>query len=206
MQLENLKAAEKDFLKRYPGGFRHAHFADMEKKHKMGKHTSMAQESFAKSRFKEPGLVLESIIKLVGQSSMVSVFEKPKFRDFARSLGQAEQIQFVNGYKKFLHDKNQKAGFEMILNVLDQGKLAKWSLITIIPAYYHPDTEVFIKPTTAKGVLAMLAMEDLHYKPRPSWEFYEAYRALIMKLKQQVSADLSPSNAAFSGFLMMSLK
>jgi hypothetical protein len=46
----------------------------------------------------------------------------------------------------------------------------------------------------------------LEYKPLPTWAFYLGYRDLINTAKQQVDSSLSPSNAAFSGFLMMAMK
>ncbi len=205
MNIQKLKAAAKEFLSTYPGGFNNEHFADIEKKHKMGKLTDLTQTVFAKNKFKDTNESINNLIKLVGQSSMVSMFEKPKFRDFAKALKPADKTQLVNGLKKFLHDKNQQAGFEMILEVLTKGKLAKWSLITAPGAYFRPDDEVFIKPTTAKGVIEVFELKGLEYKPRPSWQFYEEYRKQINAMKKKVSKTLSPSNAAFSGFLMMSL-
>jgi hypothetical protein len=49
-------------------------------------------------------------------------------------------------------------------------------------------------------------ISDLVYNPTPSWEFYLGYRQLINDAKQRVDKRLSPSNAAFSGFLMVSMK
>jgi hypothetical protein len=46
----------------------------------------------------------------------------------------------------------------------------------------------------------------LVYKPTPTWDFYTAYRDLINHAKTQVDSSLSPSNAAFSGFLMMAME
>lgn len=37
-------------------------------------------------------------------------------------------------------------------------------------------------------------------------KFYEGYRDLILDMKSKVDPSLAPSNAAFSGFLMMSLQ
>ena len=91
-----------------------------------------------------------------------------------------------------------------MVTVLEPGRLAKWSLLTIIPNYYHPDQEVFVKPTTTKKVIQQLELEGLTYRPAPTWEFYETYRHQILALRDNVSPSLAPSNAAFCGFLMMS--
>jgi hypothetical protein len=47
-------------------------------------------------------------------------------------------------------------------------------------------------------------LADLEYRPRPSWSFYERYRSAISDMKAHVDPSLSPNNAAFTGFLMMS--
>ena len=92
-----------------------------------------------------------------------------------------------------------------MVDILKPMKLAKWSLMTIIPAYYRPDDEVFVKPTTCKNVLSFFEIEDLKYHPTPTWDFYERYRKLINEMKMKVDQNLVPNNAAFCGFLMMSV-
>ena len=77
--------------------------------------------------------------------------------------------------------------------------------MTIISAYYAPSVEVFVKATTAKNVIVHFDVKELIFKPLPSWAFYTGYRDLINNAKAQVDASLSTSNAAFSGFLMMSM-
>ena len=91
----------------------------------------------------------------------------------------------------------------MILDLLKSGKLAKWSLMTVCQTYFHPQRDVFIKPTTVKGVIEYFELENLHYKPTPSWAFYEAYRTAFHEMKFKVDKSLSPTNPAFSGFLWM---
>ena len=204
MNIKKLKKAEKAFFKEYPGGFNHPEMIALGKKHKMDKMITLTQDSFAKNNFKTPKMIIANMIKVISRSSMVSLFEKPKFRDFANSLYHQDQEVLVKGLQKLLHGKEQQ-GFEMMLEVLKMGKLAKWSLITICPAYFRPNHEVFVKPTTAKGVIEYFELESLQYKPSPTWAFYEEYRAIINDMKSKVDPSLSPSNAAFSGFLMTSL-
>ncbi len=76
----------------------------------------------------------------------------------------------------------------------------------MIPVYFRPQIEVFVKPTTAKGVIKFFELESLQYKPTPTWAFYEEYRAVINAMKSKADACLAPSNAAFTEFLMMSLE
>ena len=148
------------------------------------------------------------MVKVVSRSSMVSMFEKPKFRDFVKRLNEDEKAFMVHGLSQFLHSKTpegQRAGFEAFTDILRTEKLAKWSLVTIIPAYYAPSTEVFVKPTTTKNILRYFELTDPIYKPAPTWDFYQKYRKIINEGKKQVDEKLSPSNAAFLGFLMMTV-
>ncbi len=205
MNLTKLKQAEKIFLKQYPKGFNHPEMLALGKKHKMESMTLFTQESFAKKNFKTPETIINNMIKIISRSSMISMFEKPKFKQFANSLFPQDKEKLVNGLKKQLHGKEQE-GFELLLEILKRGKMAKWPLITICPTYFRPQIEVFVKPTTAKGVIEYFELKSLQYKPSPSWAFYEEYRTIINEMKTKVDPSLSPSNAAFTGFLMMSLE
>ena len=200
-----LKQAEAGFLSRYPGGFADPEMVKIGKRHPMAKMTAMVHDCFSARARKNIGQYAEDMAKVVGRSSMVSMFEKPKFRDFVKHLAPGEQSFLVQAMHDLLHTDNQQGGFEALVELLKTEKLAKWSLISIIPAYYAPTTEVFVKPTTAKNIIQHFDIEGLVYKPTPSWEFYTAYRDLINHAKTQVDSSLSPSNAAFSGFLMMAM-
>ncbi len=200
-----LKQAEAGFLSRYPGGFSDPEMVKIGKRHPMAKMTAMVHDCFSARARKNIGQYAEDMAKVVGRSSMVSMFEKPKFRDFVKRLAPGEQSFLVQAMHDLLHTDNQQGGFEALVELLKTEKLAKWSLISIIPAYYAPTTEVFVKPTTAKNIIQYFDVESLVYKPTPSWEFYTAYRDLINHAKTQVDSSLSPSNAAFSGFLMMAM-
>src|SRR5215211_6524288 len=140
------------------------------------------------------------MVKVVSRSSIISVFEKPRFRDFANDLPTVRMRLLAGGLEELLH-RREPAGFETILDLLKSRNLAKWSLMTVCQTYYHPQRDVFIKPTTVKGVIDYFELENLHYKPTPTWAFYEAYRAAFLEMKSKVDKSLSPTNPAFSGFL-----
>ena len=193
----------------YPGGFNDPELIAITKKHRVGKLIDLAQECFSPEACSNVLVTADNMIKVVSRSSMVSMFEKPKFRDFVNRLNQDEKAYMVNALSQFLHGTTQKiqqAGFEAFTDMLRTEKLAKWSLVTIIPAYYSPTKEVFVKPTTAKNILKYFEIEDPIYKPAPTWDFYKKYRRMINEAKKKVDKNLSPSNAAFSGFLMMAAK
>lgn len=205
MNQEALKQAEKAFLRRYPGGFDDPALQDIGKRHQVGRRSEEAQVAFAPEQFEaEPAAVAEAMVRIVSRSSLVSLFEKPKFRDAVLAMGPGEQAELVAAFGDQLHGE-QGRGFERLVEILAPYKLAKWSLVTILPNYYRPDAEVFVKPTTAKGVISHFGLEGLQYRPRPSWDFYRRYRAEILAMRKRVDPALAPNNAAFCGFLMMSL-
>ncbi len=203
MNLNILHKAEDSFFSKYPGGFYNPEMIAIGKKHKMEQMEKLAKESFAAERFNDPMTIVEDAIKLVTRSSMVSVFEKPRFRDYVKSLNREEKAALAHALHEQLHGK-QEDGFNLFQGLLVREKLAKWTLMTVIPAYYRPQKEVFIKPTTAKLIIEKLGL-NLKYNATPSWGFYKGYRKAINELKKEVDKSLSPNNPAFCGFLMMSL-
>lgn len=205
MNINKLKEAEKNFFQMFPGGFSHPDIQKIAKKHKSEKMNALAQDSFVLEKFDNSTKILESMVKVVSTSSMISLFEKPKFKNFAKSLNDIEAEKLAGGLRDFLHD-NEERGFEMLTDILQKFKLGKWSLVTICPAYFRPQTEVFIKPTTVKNVIEYFEIEGLKYKPTPTYVFYKKYREIINKMKEEVDKSLSPDNSAFSGFLMMSME
>lgn len=206
MNYTKLKQAEEAFLDRYPGGFDNMEIqAIRKKKHNVDKMIAFAQESFAKRNFKLPDLIIENVIKTIGRSSVISVFEKAKFRDFANLLLPQDRLFLSNGFKELLHGSEQ-SGFEAILDLLRSHKLGKWSLMTICQTYFHPQKDVLVKPTTVKNIIRYFELDHLQYKPTPTWQFYDSYRATIHEMKSKVNPSLSPTNAGFSWFLLLSTR
>ena len=101
---------------------------------------------------------------------------------------------------------DQSVGFGWMTGLLQEYKIAKWPLLTVYPIYFRPSTEVFVKPTTAKGIIEHFELTGLKYNARPTFEFYQAYREQIMLMKQCVNELLRVDNAAFCGFLMMAIE
>ncbi len=204
MNLEKLREAESLFLHRYPGGFENEELqATVRKRHNVGRLSELAADVLAKGRFKHQAQVLDDIVRIVSRSSMVSMFEKPRFRDFVNGLSRDDRALLATAFRRMLHG-NQQQGFTDLVDLLGESGLAKWSLATICLYQYRPEVEVFVKPTTTKNVIRQFELTGLDYKPRPSWSFYQGYREAIREMKAAVSPALSPNNAAFTGFLMMS--
>jgi hypothetical protein len=205
MNTKKLKAAEKAFFDRYPGGFSNPEMIALREHHKLDRMVELAQESFTERNFNHPDLIVENTARIISRSSLISMFEKPKFRDFAKSLPPLERQDLSRGLVELLHG-NEQTGFEIMLSILRTWKLAKWSLMTVCQAYYRPQVEVFVKPTTAKGIIETFELDNLQYKPSPTWDFYERYRAAINEMKTKVDPSLSSYNIAFTGFLMRSIQ
>ena len=122
MNLEKLRMAEAAFMNRYPGGFTHVDMQAIGKKHKIDRMIEFAQESFAKKNFRDTQSIIDNMIKVVSRSSMVSVFEKPKFKNFTSCLTPKEKNALVAGLKDQLHC-NQQKGFEKIIDLLTEKEL-----------------------------------------------------------------------------------
>ena len=202
MNYDKLYEAEASFLMRYPDGFEDEAMAPIRKKHNINKLVEFAQANLAKVECNKPAHVMDTVLKIVSRSSMVSRFEKPPFRAFVEALDSDEQAAFAYAVEQRLHGRKQR-GFEDMLGMLSHHKLAKWAVISVVPFYFAPTREAFVKPTTAKGILRYLEITDLGYHPTPSWSFYKGYRDLITSIKKEVSPALTPNNAALTGFLMM---
>lgn len=202
MNKAKLKAAEEKFLMRYPGGFTHPQMLELAKKHKVEKMKQLAQDSFAIEKFESSPGIIDAMGKVVSQSSLISIFEKPKFRDLLKVLNDGEKDHLAGGLKEYLHG-NQAFGFKAMTELLQEYKLAKWPLLTVYSIYYRPNVEVFIKPTTVKGIIEYFELTGLKYSPKPNFEFYQAFRERIKQMKQDVHITLQVDNAAFCGFLMM---
>ncbi|MDG3085629.1 hypothetical protein P7F88_05725 [Vibrio hannami] len=202
MNEQRLKAAEADFLAQFPGGFTHPEMVKVGKKHNVSKLVELSQEYFAPKCYSQPQLVAENMVKVVSRSSMVSMFEKPKLRDWIKGMTHHERESYAYSLKDILHG-DQEYGFNTMLSLLAPAKLAKWSLMTIIPNYYSPLDEVFVKPTTTKAIIQYFELEGLTYKPTPTYEFYQKYREAIIDMRTKTDSSLTPNNAAFCGFLMM---
>lgn len=205
MDYQKLKEAEAGFLQRYPEGFSDPGMESIKKKHNVDKLTEFAQANLSRANFNRPELIAETLLKIVSRSSMVSRFEKPKFRDFIRSLNSHEKQALADAFEKRLYGRQKRRGFEEIQGMLAHHKIAKWAVISVVPFYFAPTKEAFVKPTTAKGIIAYLNVEELEYRPTPSWEFYKGYLKLLVDIKKQVAPSLSPNNAALTGFLMVSV-
>lgn len=206
MNKAKLLLLERDFLYRYPKGFNDEEMKLIRKKHNLPKQELYIHQVCSKENLEKGVFIFPDLIKVVSRSSMVSVFEKMKFRDVAKDFDKIEKLEFIDAIWELIHG-NEKEGFEKLVGVLSFYKLAKWPLISLWRAYYFAQTDVFIKPTTVKKIILYIELEDIIYKPTPTYEFYKKYRTKFKQMKNVIkSKNLKPNNPAFSGFLMMTIQ
>ena len=108
MNLKKLREAESIFLHRYPGGFADEEMQHVAKKHNVNKLSEFAATALAKKAFVNQGAVLDDIVKIVSRSSMVSMFEKPKFRDYVNGLNRDDR-EFLAGMMETVEDIPKQA-------------------------------------------------------------------------------------------------
>jgi hypothetical protein len=204
MNVQKLKEAELRFLGMYPRGFDTPELAAMVKKHRLDKLTAFAREAFSPG-VEDAEAAAENMVKLITRSSLVSVFEKPKFRDAVRAMSPDDKRALAGLLQELLHG-NERAGFDGITGMLAACQIAKWPVVTAFRCYYHPETDLVLKPTTVKNVIAFFELEGLRYTPRPVFGFYNEYRSRINRMREAVSPLCGPSGAHFSGFLMMAME
>ena len=204
MNIQRLKELEKDFLAQYPMGMFTEEMKKVKKKHNLKKLEEYLKKVCSKENMAFGLSVYEDIIKVVTKSSMVSVFEKVRFRDLAREFDNQEKHNLLDAIFELIHG-DEELGFNMLVGLLEPYKLAKWPLISVWRAYWNLNYDVFMKPTTVKKIVHEMEIEDITYQSKPSFSFYQKYRSYINQMKTLVDESLSPNNPAFSGFLMMTI-
>lgn len=205
MNRAKLQIAKEHFLTLYPKGFEDEGLKPIAKKHNTAKREDEVREMFAPDNFGQSELICENFSKIVSKSSLISLFEKPKVRDMVKAMGSEQKDIFSIGLNEMLHG-SMKNGFEIVTDILATCKLAKWSLVTLVPYYYKREKEIFVKPTTTKDILKFFEIGDLKYRPRPTYDFYKAYKKILLDLKKESKDLKTKDNAAFTGFLMIGMK
>ena len=207
LNIQKLREAEAVFLARFPLGFEDPDpwMEKIRKRHNIDKLHEFTRTNLTDITFSQPHKFSEVLITIISRSSMVSRFEKPPFRRFIDSLDSKDRRKLAEAFRKRLVGRKKHEGFEEIVSLFARYKLARWSLVSAVPFYYSPTKEAFVKPTTAKKLVAGLEIEDLHYHARPDWAFYTGYRKMILDIRKIIDPGLTSNNAAVTGFLMSSM-
>ena len=203
--IDKLKKCEMRFLMDYPMGFDDKSLKDINKRHNFSKMATLTQERMAEENFENRDMIIDSILEIVSKSSLISRFNKPKFKTFINSMTHFEKELLVDGYRMMLYGDEER-GFNQVLDIYRIYKIAGWSVMTIIQAYIKPNDNVFIKPTTVKNIIKYFEIKSITYNSRPTFDFYNSFRNIVNEMKLKVDPSLYPSNAAFTGFLMMTME
>ena len=162
--LDKLKEAEATFLQVYPDGFADPAIEAIRKKHNVDQLVRFTQEHVTRANCNRPHFLADTLVKIVGRSSMISIFEKPRFRDFIRALDPDEKEALARAVEQRLFGRKRQ-GFEAIVDMLAHHKIAKWAVISAVPFYFAPRREAFVKPTTAKRIVKLLESKTCTITP-----------------------------------------
>jgi len=205
VKIEKLDDLESEFLYRYPKGFEDEHFFPTMKKFKPEKLEAFAKEALKKDNFSNPNLIVDGFFKTIQKSVMVSLFDKLKLKDALATLNSYEKDMLsIEIYELLYGDK--KVGFEGLVEFLHEYKLAKWTLISVVPYSINRQTEYFIKPTTTKNIIKYFDLKNLVYKPKPSFEFYDNYTKVLDEMKSKLDKSITFDNAAYTGFFKIAIE
>ena len=205
MNIKKIKQLEARFLSRYHEGFKSDELKTIGKKHNLSKLVDYTHQVCSTENLKKGLSIFFDVTKVISKSSMVSVFEKMRFRDLVKEFDNTEKILFLEAIYNLIH-LDEELGFNQLYDMLAPYKLAKWPIITCYRAYYNINYDVFVKPTTVKKILKFMEIEDIKYTPKVNYEFYAKYRDYINEMKNHVDESLRPNNPAFSGFFMMTIE
>ena len=205
MNLEKLKDVETEFLLQYPSGFQDAKFFPTMKKFDPAKLETFTKENLKKENFSNPNLVVDDFFQIIQKSVLVSLFDKLKFRDIKDSLTSYEKDMLSIEIYELLYG-NKRNGFEGLVDFLNEYKLAKWTIISLVPYCINRHEDYFIKPTTTKNIIKTFELEDLIYKSKPSFEFYDKYTKALDIMKSNIDKSLSPDNVGFTAFLKVAME
>ena len=205
MNIEKLKEYEAEFLEQYPNGFDDRNFSSIMKTYNPIKLEEFAKDALKKENFQNPSLVVDGFFKVVQKSVFVSVFDKLKLKDMIATLNSYEKDMLSIEIYKLLYG-NKRKGFEGLVEFLTEYKLAKWTIISVVPYCINRHQDYFIKPTTTKNIIKTFELEDCIYKTKPSFEFYDKYTKALDIMKSSIDKSLSPDNVGFTAFLKVAIE
>jgi len=205
MNIDKLLSLEERFLAQYPMGFNDPGLKEIEKRHKVNIMHQLAHDWFDPSMYHEPIEMAEHFGKLIAKSSLVSIFEKAKFKDVIKQMSFSEKVALAEAIQNNLFGDQEK-GFNQMVEILAMYDMAKWPILTVLGLYYNGNYEVLVKPTTAKNVLNYLEVTEFKYTSKPNYQFYDQYRTFINELKKKTQTKLADDNGAFCGFLMLTIE
>lgn len=139
------------------------------------------------------------------KSPLVSFYEGDTLRKALKSFTNFEK-EMLSIYLQDILYGNLKNSFDDFIELMATKNLAKWHIITLIPYYFLPNENYFLKPTTTKNIIKYFELENLKYSSKPTIKFYKEYTKMLEKMKKVVKKELADDNAKFTGFLRMTME
>lgn len=186
-----MNALDRKFLDMFPNGTSDVQWLDLGKKHNPTKVISIINNELSKDNLdkliemNKHDEIMDIALTAVKKVSVVSVFEKVAFTNYAKKGGNP---LFSNCLFDFLYNYNQDSfmDFVEILQIYKSEKInpAKWPVVTFFKAYQNPDEFVFVKPTTVKKIAEFLEV-DIKYSPTPNYNTYMLISDMIKDYRTQ---------------------
>lgn len=208
MNLEKLKDCEERFFEYYKDGFEDEKLAKTVKLFNTIKFQTLAKNSFALENFSNFEYISQSFFEILLKSPLISFYERDLIKDALKNFTNYEKDMLSIYLKDLLYEdleENIKDSFDELVELIASKNLAKWHILTLIPYYFAPDKNYFLKPSTTRNIVKYFELENIKYKPRPSFEFYKDYTKNLQKMKNIVNPILRDDNGRFTGFLRLAM-
>lgn len=209
----DIKFIEQSFLRQFPNGLQDDEFKMLGKKHqssdriiKMFKESITIKNLTTRNESIQEE-TMKSIIKAISQSTLISTFEKVAFKNYIKDT--KIHKPFMEALANMLHDCNEDT-MNAFVHVCSLKKnetnanIAKWPIVTFFLAYFDPQNEIFIKPTTIKQV-AYIMNVDIEYQALPNFNTYKKARKMILDFKQQSSLVHDENNIMVQAIMYTSI-
>jgi len=204
MNIEKLKELEDSFFEYYPNGFLDEKLVKVGKIFNTPRFTKMAIDSFEIKNFSDIESICQDFFNILLKSPLISFYEGSTLRNALKSFTNYEK-DMLSIYLQDILYSGYKNSFDDFLELLASKNIAKWQIVTLIPYYFAPNNNYFLKPTTTKNIIKYFELENLKYNPKPSLEFYLNYTKQLENMKKHLRKELRDDNARFTGFLRMAL-
>lgn len=204
MNIEKLKECEYRFYDYYKDGFNDEKLVKTTKLFNTLKFHEIAKKSFAIENFSNIEIVTEGFFTILLKSPLVSFYEGDILRKALKSFTNFEK-EMLSIYLQDILYGNLKNSFDDFIELMATKNLAKWQIVTLIPYYFAPDKNYFLKPTTTKNIIKYFEIEGLKYHSKPTYEFYKRYIEIVKIMQNSVREELIGDNGRFTGFLRLAM-
>jgi hypothetical protein len=191
--------AKRQFLRKFPGGFRDETYLDWERNYKWEAHleweAALSQEAMDDLiRVGQWQEIASRAVKIESGRSLLFSFEKMALRDAVRSEQGARL--FATGVYHFLYSDcplpEKFAAWCATIAQLPrkQTRVLTWPLATVFGFIAQPKIHIFLKPNTTKEAARKIGL-PFQYVSRPNWSTYKSYLDLAGEVRRAIR-DMRP--------------